>query len=218
MAENPLADPPKPKATFPILEADAVVDAPPAYHPKDAIAESFRSAKFTGAAGLLLAAVQNTLARENVGAFGVFTKFGGTIALFTAMGGTFAFVSTASANLREKEDAYNPGLGGFFAGALVGLRKRTVPSVLGNGVLLGVALAGAQFTGGAIFSQRSDPDEDQFVRKEEIRRRFRRPANELINEIGEGRGIYGAGYEERRKQRIKDAYGIEVQDPYYKSS
>jgi len=114
MAENPLADPPKPKATFPILEADAVVDAPPAYHPKDAIAESFRSAKFTGAAGLLLAAVQNTLARENVGAFGVFTKFGGTIALFTAMGGTFAFVSTASANLREKEDAYNPGLGGFF--------------------------------------------------------------------------------------------------------
>jgi len=218
MAENPLADPPKPKATFPILEADAVVDSPTPYYPKDAISESVRSAKFTGSAGLLLAAVQNTLARENVGAFGVFTRFGGTIALFAAMGGTYAFVSTASANLREKNDPYNPGLGGFFAGALVGLRRRTMPSVLGSGVLLGVALAGAQYTGGAVFSQRSDPDEDKFAKREEVRRRFRRPVNELINEIGEGRGIYGPGYDERRRQRIKDAYGIEVQDPYYKSS
>ena len=65
-----------------------------------------------------------------------------------------------------------------------------MPSVLGNGVLLGVALAGAQFTGGTVFSQRSDPDEDRFATKEEIRRRFQRPANEMINEIGEGRGNY----------------------------
>jgi len=203
---------------FPIAAEDAVVDAPPVYTPKDAISESVRSAKFTGSAGLLLAAVQNTLARENVGAFGVFTRFGGTIALFAAMGGTYAFVSTASANLREKNDPYNPGLGGFFAGALVGLRNRAMPSVIGNGVLLGVALAGAQYGGGAIFSQRSDPDEDKFATKEEVRRRFRRPVNEMINEIGEGRGIYGPGYDERRKQRIKEAYGIEVPEPYYKSS
>ena len=64
-----------------------------------------------------------------------------------------------------------------------------MPSVLGNGLLLGVALAGAQYTGGAIFSHRPDPDEDKFAKKEEIRRRFRRPVNEMINEIGEGRGI-----------------------------
>jgi hypothetical protein len=63
-----------------------------------------------------------------------------------------------------------------------------MPSVLGNGVLLGVALAGAHYTGGAVFSQRSDPDEDKFATKEEVRRRFRRPVNEMINEIGEGRG------------------------------
>lgn len=59
-----------------------VVDVLQSYAAKDAITESVRSAQFTGSAGLLLAAVQNTLARENVGAFGVFTKFGGTIALF----------------------------------------------------------------------------------------------------------------------------------------
>ena len=54
-----------------------------------------------------------------------------------------------------------------------------MPSVLGNGILLGVALAGAQYTGGAVFSQRPDPYEDKFVTKEEVRRRFRRPVNEI---------------------------------------
>lgn len=67
---------------YPVAAADAIVDPPAPYEPKDAIAQSVRSATFTGSAGLLLAAVQNTLSRENVGAFGVFTRFGGTIALF----------------------------------------------------------------------------------------------------------------------------------------
>ena len=111
-----------------------------------------------------------------------------------------------------------------------------MPSVLGNGMLLGVILAGVQYTGGYPFNTQHDPDEDKFIEKEELRKRFRRPVNEMINEIGEGRGmcqpaermcfvfrtkscsgIYGPGYDERRKQRIKDAYGIEVKEPYYKS-
>src|SRR5437763_5518203 len=76
-----MAEPVKP-GTYPHATTDAIVDTPAPYEPKDAIAQSVRSATFTGSAGLLLAAVQNTLSRENVGAFGVFTKFGGTIALF----------------------------------------------------------------------------------------------------------------------------------------
>ena len=71
-----------PKEIYPVAAADAIVDSPAPYEPKDALAQSVRSATFTGSAGLLLAAVQNTLLRENVGAFGVFTRFGGTIALF----------------------------------------------------------------------------------------------------------------------------------------
>jgi hypothetical protein len=31
-------------------------------------------------------------------------------------------------------------------------------------------------------------------------------------------GIYGPGYEERRKQRIKENYGIDVPEPFYKRS
>lgn len=38
------------------------------------------------------------------------------------MGGTYEFVKTASANLREKEDHWNVALGGFFSGAILGLR------------------------------------------------------------------------------------------------
>ena len=29
-------------------------------------------------------------------------------------------------------------------------------------------------------------------------------------------GIYPPGYEERRRERIKERYGIEIQEPYYK--
>lgn len=52
------------------------------YTPKDAVQASLDATKLAGGAGLLVAAVQNTLLRENIGAFGVFTRFGSTVALF----------------------------------------------------------------------------------------------------------------------------------------
>ena len=61
---------------------DASPDSDTAFEPQDAIAKSTRSVAITGGAGLLLAAVQNTVARENLGAMGVFTRFGGTVAMF----------------------------------------------------------------------------------------------------------------------------------------
>jgi len=59
--------------------------------------------------------------------------------------------------------------------------------VLGNGAFLAVALAGAEYGGRTLFAKGSDPEELQ-LKKEEARKRFRRPINETINEIGEGRG------------------------------
>ena len=44
-----------------------------------------------------------------------------------AMGGAYEFVSTASANLREKDDSWNPSIGGFFAGSVIGLRCTPLP-------------------------------------------------------------------------------------------
>ena len=73
--------------------------------------------------GALVAAVQNTTTRQNVGAFGIFSKFGGTIALWASLGASFEFTRVASANLREKDDTWNGVLGAFTAGAVGGLRR-----------------------------------------------------------------------------------------------
>ena len=54
----------------------------PQYHPKDAIGAGLKGTLITGTAGLAVSAIQNTLSKKNVGAFGVFTKTGGTIAVF----------------------------------------------------------------------------------------------------------------------------------------
>jgi len=39
-----------------------------------------------------------------------------------AMGGAYEFANIASANLRQKDDAWNPTIGGFCAGTMLGLR------------------------------------------------------------------------------------------------
>jgi hypothetical protein len=55
-------------------------DDEPTYEPKDAIAKTWSTSLRTGTAGLFIATVQTTLARRQLGAFGVFTTFGSTTA------------------------------------------------------------------------------------------------------------------------------------------
>jgi hypothetical protein len=52
------------------------------YYPQDAIDAAFKSTVLTGGFGLFASAVQNTLAKQNVGPLGIFTRSGGTIAAF----------------------------------------------------------------------------------------------------------------------------------------
>ena len=52
------------------------------YRPKDAISQSIQGTLIVGGAGLLISAVQNTLAKQNVGAWGIFTRTGGTVGTF----------------------------------------------------------------------------------------------------------------------------------------
>ncbi|KAI9052486.1 hypothetical protein LZ554_003830 [Drepanopeziza brunnea f. sp. 'monogermtubi'] len=181
-----------------------------AYHPHDAIKAAINGTMITGAAGGLVSAIQNSLAKKNVSAWGVFTKTGGTIAVFAAMGGTYEFTRFASANLREKDDSLNTALGGFLAGSVLGLRFGTTPAVLGFGALSAVVLGAYDYTGGALTGYGKDSEMDEFERKEILRKNRRRPIDQTISEIGEGRGVYGPGYDERRRERIKEKYGIEV--------
>ncbi|KAE8410338.1 hypothetical protein BDV36DRAFT_278090 [Aspergillus pseudocaelatus] len=180
------------------------------YHPKDAIQATMKTTMLTGGVGLFASAVQNTLTRKNVGPFGVFVRSGSTIGIFAAMGGTYEFVKTASANLREKEDHWNVALGGFFSGAILGLRARTFPALLGYGAALATAMGTFEYTGGSLWGYKKNADIDEFERREQLRKSYRTSGEQTLAELGEGRGLYGPGYAERRAQRIKEAYGIEV--------
>jgi hypothetical protein len=53
------------------------------YHPKDAVNAAIQGTLVTTSAGVLIAAVQNTLTKRNVSSWGVFTRFGGTVATFS---------------------------------------------------------------------------------------------------------------------------------------
>ncbi|KAL8941659.1 MAG: hypothetical protein Q9216_002122 [Gyalolechia sp. 2 TL-2023] len=160
----------------------------PVYEPKDAISHSARSTMVLGGAGLFISAVQNALTRQNVGGWGVITRTGGTIVMFAAIGGTFGFARIAAANLREKEDAYNQAIGGFFAGSVVGFRMRSFPAVLGFGALVAIILGTHEYTGGKLSGFARDHMVDQYQRKEQLRRNRRRPIEETLQELGEGRG------------------------------
>ena len=65
---------------------------------------------------------------------------------------------------------------------------RTLPAVLGHGAALSVIMAVFEYQGGSLSGFRKDPDVDEFERKEELRKNRRRPIQETIGELGEGRG------------------------------
>ncbi|KAF2144450.1 uncharacterized protein K452DRAFT_284769 [Aplosporella prunicola CBS 121167] len=184
-----------------------------AYHPKDTIGRTIKSTAWLAGAGTFVSAIQNTLTKQNYGPMGIFRQTGGTIATFTAMGFSYEFVRCATANLRQKDDTWNEIIGGFFGGAMVGLRVRTVPAFLGYGAGLATILGTFDFCGHALTGYTRDPNVDEYERKEYLRTNRRRPFEQTVAELGEGRGIRGPGYEERRRQLLKEKYGYEITAP-----
>lgn len=65
-----------------------------------------------------------------------------------------------------------------------------MPRVLGYGALVSVALATFEYTGGTLKGYLNRNDEDEYERKEMLRRNRRRPIEETLAAIGEGRGKY----------------------------
>ncbi|KAI1812438.1 hypothetical protein GGS20DRAFT_587495 [Poronia punctata] len=182
-----------------------------AYHQKDAVMAGIQGAMIGGGAGLLMSAVQNSLAKHNVGAFGVFTRTGGTIVSLTALGSVYSFTKDASANLRAKDDTFNTTIAGFLGGSTLGLRTGRIPRILGYGAFFGVVMTVFEYTGGSLQGKRTEVEGmDEYQRKEYLRKNRRRPIEETIADIGEGRGIEPPGYEERRRERLKEKYGVEI--------
>ncbi len=63
-----------------------------------------------------------------------------------------------------------------------------MPAVLGYGATLAVIMAAFDYTGGSLFGYQRDPAIDEYDRKEALRANKRRPIQETIDELGEGRG------------------------------
>jgi len=174
------------------------------YHPHDTVKDAAQALAMSTGVGLLFASVQSTLTKQNIGALGTFTRFGGTIVTFAAVGGSYQFVKLASANLREKEDPYNTLIGGLVGGSFLGLRGGTVPSVLGYGALVGITMATFDLCGGRLnggFKQRGDEHGDEFDSKKYHRENRRRPVQENVDEMI----AHNNWWAKRRAAKIKEA-------------
>lgn len=100
--------------------------------------------------------------------------------------------------------------------------------VLGAGAVYSVALSAYRYSNGLTGQDAHETDEDEVERKERMKKQRRRPLSETLEQLGEGRGefyealhethvpilivlgIYGPGYEERRRERLLKTYGIDV--------
>ncbi|KAJ2969844.1 hypothetical protein NQ176_g8464 [Zarea fungicola] len=178
------------------------------YHAHDVLDETAKTAVVGLGAGFFLAAIQNAMSKRNVGAFGVFTRGGPLIGLAAASPAAYTFFSRTMMNLREKDDALAAGFGGFMAGGVLGLPTKRMPVVMALGALVGTVQGTFHLLGGRLDSFKTEDDE--FAHKETIRRTTRVPVEQTVSEIGEGRGIKPPGYEERRRERIQEKYGFEI--------
>lgn len=65
---------------------------------------------------------------------------------------------------------------------------RTIPAVLGFGAGLAVIQGVFAYGGGGLEGYERDPNVDEYERKERLRKARRRPIEETLRELGEGRG------------------------------
>jgi hypothetical protein len=93
------------------------------FHPRDTLANTANTTLPLTACGAIVAGVQNTLRKQNVGAMGIITRSGGVIALYAGVGATYQFTHDAIANLRQKDDGYGEAMAGFAGGAVVGVAR-----------------------------------------------------------------------------------------------
>ena len=65
---------------------------------------------------------------------------------------------------------------------------RTFPAVLGLGAGLAVVEAAFDYTGGSLWGWKQDIYRDEYEHKETLRTTRRRPLQETLDQLGEGRG------------------------------
>jgi hypothetical protein len=64
-----------------------------------------------------------------------------------------------------------------------------MPAVLGYGAGAALIMGAFDYTGGILTGYTKDPEEDEFARKQYLRKNRRKPIEDTVAELGEGRGI-----------------------------
>ena len=67
-----------------------------------------------------------------------------------------------------------------------------MPLTLGAGAGFGVAVAAFRYTKGLKGYNIKEDSDDEIARKEEMRKMRRRPLQETLEQLGEGRGTFGS--------------------------
>ncbi|WVN89456.1 uncharacterized protein L203_104679 [Cryptococcus depauperatus CBS 7841] len=101
------------------------------FHPHPSLALATKITLQSAGVGLLVSSVQNALEKHNAGAMGVFTRTGSTITFFASLGFSFSYVSSLTANIRERDDALNSAAGGCAAGFVAGVQRKSLPVAIG---------------------------------------------------------------------------------------
>jgi hypothetical protein len=65
---------------------------------------------------------------------------------------------------------------------------RAFPAVLGYGVALSTVLVAFEYTNG-LYGYQKDRSEDEFERRQKLRKNYQTPAEQTFAELGEGRGM-----------------------------
>ena len=64
-----------------------------------------------------------------------------------------------------------------------------MPAILGFGAGLAVVEGVFDYCGGGLEGYEKDPREDEYERKQRLRKERRRPIEETLSQLGEGRGM-----------------------------
>lgn len=97
--------------------------------------------------------------------------------------------------------------------------------MLGAGAAFSTVLSAYRYSNGMRGHGSDNENDDEVERREALKKIRRRPLSETLEQLGEGRGkhtastnavftnssgIYGPGWEERRRQRLLENYGVDV--------
>lgn len=169
------------------------------FKPLDTSAETKRCFLYSNVLGFLTAATQNSLARDNRGAWAVVTKSGKLWGAIVGVSTTFGFSYCAISNLREKNDSINDYLAGAAAGAVLGSFSKSLAKTVGTSLGVGFIMGILHWAGGpggfenSAFKARGDGIENPLLHKdhsngekqglwEAVRRR---PLSETKERLGE---------------------------------